>query len=154
MTSLTLLVNGTRHVVEVDPDTPLLWVLREALNLTGTKYSCGQGLCGSCTVHIDGEPTRSCITTAASAEGKEITTIEGLARNKSHPVLNAWIREQVPQCGYCQPGQIMQAAALLKKSSKPTDAEIDEWMGDNLCRCGTYRRIRKAIHAAAEGGAK
>lgn len=154
MASLTFFVNGTRRVVEVDPDTPLLWVLRETLALTGTKYSCGQGLCGSCTVHIDGEPIRSCVTTAAFAADKQITTIEGLAKDTSHPVLKAWIHEQVPQCGYCQPGQIMQAAALLTKNSKPTDADIDSWMADNLCRCGTYRRIRKAIHAAAEGGAK
>lgn len=152
MASLRLLVNGTRREIDVDPDTPLLWVLRETLGLTGTKYSCGQGLCGSCTVHLDGEPTRSCVTTAASAEGKSITTIEGLVREKDHPVLNAWVREQVPQCGYCQPGQIMQATALLNKEANPTDAKIDAWMADNLCRCGTYHRIRKAIHTAAEGG--
>ena len=154
MASLTFLVNGTRRVAQVDPDTPLLWVLRENLALTGTKYSCGQGLCGSCTVHIDGEPTRSCVTTAAFAAEKHITTIEGLAKDTNHPVLKAWIHEQVPQCGYCQPGQIMQAAALLAKNPKPTDADIDSWMADNLCRCGTYRRIRKAIHTAAEGGAQ
>lgn len=154
MASLSFLVNGVRRTVEVDPDTPLLWVLRETLGLTGTKYSCGQGLCGSCTVHMDGEPTRSCVTTAAFASEKSITTIEGLAADKNHPVLKAWIGEQVPQCGYCQPGQIMQAAALLAKNTKPTDADIDAWMGENLCRCGTYRRIRRAIHAAATGGAK
>lgn len=154
MATIALLVNGTRRVVEAGPSTPLLWVIREALGLTGTKYSCGQGLCGSCTVHLDGVPARSCVTTVGSVEGKSITTIEGLARNKNHPVLKAWIQEQVPQCGYCQPGQIMQAAALLEKIHKPTDADIDDWMADNLCRCGTYRRIRKAIHSAAQGGAK
>jgi aerobic-type carbon monoxide dehydrogenase small subunit (CoxS/CutS family) len=154
MTSLTLLVNGTRRVVEVDPDIPLLWVLRETLDLTGTKYSCGQGLCGSCTVHLDGEATRSCVTTVEYASDKQITTIEGLAQAKNHPILQAWINEQVPQCGYCQPGQIMQAAVLLKNNGKPTDTQIDEWMADNLCRCGTYHRIRRAIHAAAKGGVK
>jgi isoquinoline 1-oxidoreductase alpha subunit len=154
MASLTLLVNGTRRTLEVDPDTPLLWVLRESLGLTGTKYSCGQGICGSCTVHLDGEPSRSCVTTVASAEGRAITTIEGLALDKAHPVLKAWIDHQVPQCGYCQPGQIMQATALLAKKTSPTDDEIESWMADNLCRCGTYQRIRKAIHSAAEGGVK
>ena len=154
MATLTLFVNGARRMVEVDPDTPLLWVLRETLGLTGTKYACGQGLCGSCTVHLDGEPTRSCVTLVASAAEKPITTIEGLARDKDHPVLKAWISEQVPQCGYCQPGQIMQATALLNKGTSPSDADIDAWMADNLCRCGTYHRIRKAIHAAAQGGVK
>ena len=152
MSSIKFTVNGKSRAVEVDPDTPLLWVLRETLGLTGTKYSCGQGLCGSCTVHIDGEAVRSCVTTASLAEGKAITTIEGIAVNRKHPVLQAWISEEVPQCGYCQPGQIMQATALLRKNRKPTDADIDDAMGDVLCRCGTYLRIRKAIHVAAAGG--
>ncbi len=153
MASIKLTVNGTPHTVDVDPNMPLLWVLRETLGLTGTKYSCGEGVCGSCTVHIDGEPARSCVTTASLADGKSITTIEGIAANKKHPVLQSWIEEEVPQCGYCQPGQIMQATALLKKNPKPSDTEIDDAMGDTLCRCGTYLRIRKAIHvAAAKGG--
>lgn len=153
MASIKLTVNGTPHTVDVDPNMPLLWVLRETLGLTGTKYSCGEGVCGSCTVHIDGEAARSCVTTASLADGKSITTIEGIAANKKHPVLQSWIEEEVPQCGYCQPGQIMQATALLKKNPKPSDTEIDDAMGDTLCRCGTYLRIRKAIHvAAAKGG--
>jgi len=154
MASLTLRVNGTQRTVEVSPDTPLLWVLRESLGLTGTKYSCGQGLCGSCTVHVDGEATRSCVTLVGSIEGKSIITIEGLAREKHHPVLKAWIDHQVPQCGYCQPGQMMQAAALLSSKPSPTDDDISDWMENNLCRCGTYTRIRTAIHAAAKGGVK
>ncbi|MES2259872.1 MAG: (2Fe-2S)-binding protein [Pseudomonadota bacterium] len=131
-----------------DPDTPLLWVLRESARLTGTKYGCGIGICGACTVHIDGEPVRSCSVTAASVAGRRVTTIEGLSPDASHPVQRAWIKHDVPQCGYCQSGMIMAASALLKKHPHPTDAQIDEHM-TNLCRCATYHRIREAIHAAA-----
>ena len=152
---ITLDVNDRKHQVAVTSDTPLLWVLREELHLTGTKFGCGEGLCGACTVHISGKPTRSCVTSVKEAEGKKITTIEGLPDN--HPVKRAWLEEEVSQCGYCQPGQIMTAAALLQKNPHPSDAEIDEAMGDNLCRCGTYPRIRTGIHLVAakpEGGAK
>lgn len=148
-------VNGTKYEVSVDPDTPLLWVLREKLNLTGTKFGCGEGLCGNCTVHIDGVATRTCVTPVADVEGTKIVTIEGLP--ESHPVKQAWLAEEVSQCGYCQPGQIMAAVALLANTPQPTDAEIDFAMGDTLCRCGTYPRIRKAIHRAAvdaKGGAQ
>lgn len=151
---ITLDVNGKKHEISVDPDTPLLWVLREKLNLTGTKFGCGEGLCGNCTVHIDGVPTRTCVTPVADVQGTQIVTIEGLAEN--HPVKQAWLAEEVSQCGYCQPGQIMAAAALLAGTPQPTDGEIDLAMGDTLCRCGTYPRIRKAIHRAAaeaKGGA-
>ncbi len=154
MASITMRVNGAQRTLEVSADTPLLWVLREDLGLTGTKYSCGQGLCGACTVHVEGEATRSCVTLVGSVEKKSITTIEGLASDKNHPLITAWIEHQVPQCGYCQPGQIMQAAALLSSNPSPTDADIDEGMENNLCRCGTYARIRRAIHAAAKGGVK
>ena len=143
-------VNGTAATVNVDPSTPLLWVLRDHLGLTGTKYGCGKALCGACTVHVDGAPTRACITPAESVAGKSITTIEGLSSNRSHPVQQAWIEIDVPQCGYCQSGQIMAAAALLKQNPKPSDADIDSAMSGNICRCGTYPRIRKAIHRAAE----
>jgi isoquinoline 1-oxidoreductase subunit alpha len=149
MTRFSLNVNGATRPVDVDPDTPLLWVLRDTLGLTGTKFGCGVGLCGACTVHLDGEAVRSCTTTVVEARGKRITTIEGLSPDGAHPVQRAWLAEQVPQCGYCQPGQIMQAAALLAKHPRPTDAQIDEAMQGTLCRCGTYQRIRKAIHTAA-----
>jgi len=148
----TFILNGKPTTVEVDPQMPLLWVLRDTLNLTGTKFGCGMALCGACTVHIDGEASRSCITPISSLAGKKITTIEGLSADASHPVQVAWIEEDVPQCGYCQSGQIMSAVALLRKNSHPSDAEIDDAMSGNICRCGTYQRIRKAIHRAAELG--
>jgi aerobic-type carbon monoxide dehydrogenase small subunit (CoxS/CutS family) len=149
---IKLIVNGQEHEMDVSPDTPLLWVLRDTLGLTGTKYSCGLGLCGACTVHLDGEPVRSCTTSVSEAAGKPIITIEGLSPDNSHPIQQAWIAERVTQCGYCQPGQIMAAAALLDKNSNPTDADIDAAMSGNLCRCGTYQRIRRAIHRAVEEG--
>jgi aerobic-type carbon monoxide dehydrogenase small subunit (CoxS/CutS family) len=152
MASLTLHVNGQTYTVDVDPETPLLWVLRDTLGFTGTKYSCGMGLCGACTVHLDGEATRSCITPVADAADREITTIEGLSADGSHPVQQAWIEESVPQCGYCQPGQIMTAAALLAQNPQPTDEDIDAAMSHVICRCGTYPRIRRAIHNAIEKG--
>jgi aerobic-type carbon monoxide dehydrogenase small subunit (CoxS/CutS family) len=142
-------VNGKRVDLDVSPDMPLLWVLRDALGLTGTKFGCGLGQCGACTVHIDGAATRSCITAAKAAAGKKITTIEGLSPNSTHALQRAWIEEQVPQCGYCQSGQIMSAAALLARTPRPTDAQIDTAMSGNICRCGTYQRIRRAIHRAA-----
>jgi aerobic-type carbon monoxide dehydrogenase small subunit (CoxS/CutS family) len=142
-------LNGKSVSVDVSADTPLLWVLRDSLKLTGTKYGCGIGQCGACTVHIDGVAQKSCQFPASTVEGKQVITIEGLSSDGGHPVQQAWIAEQVPQCGYCQPGQIMRAAYLLSKTPKPTDAEIDEGMSENLCRCGTYQRIRKAIHRAA-----
>ncbi len=150
MASFELLVNGQNYTVEADRQMPLLWILRDLLGLTGTKFSCGAGLCGSCTVLMDDEPVRSCVTPVENAGGKNILTIEGLSPDGSHPLQKAWIDERVTQCGYCQPGQIMNAAALLRKNPKPTDAEIDAAMGDVLCRCGTYQRIRSAIHKAAE----
>ena len=143
-------VNGKPVQVDVDPSTPLLWVLRDSLDMTGTKFGCGMALCGACTVHIDGEASRSCITPISAVAGKKITTIEGLSADGSHPVQQAWVEVDVPQCGYCQCGQIMSAAALLSKKASPTDAEIDDFMSGNICRCGTYQRIRKAIHRAAE----
>jgi isoquinoline 1-oxidoreductase subunit alpha len=146
---LTLTVNGRARTVNVDPDTPLLWVLRDELRLTGTKYGCGEGQCGACTVHVDGAAIRSCVTPVSSVARQKITTIEGLSPDGQHPVQRAWIEEDVPQCGYCQPGQIMTAASLLAFRAKPTDAEIDDAMSGNICRCGTYPRIRKAIHRAA-----
>jgi isoquinoline 1-oxidoreductase subunit alpha len=152
MPQITIIVNNTSYPVDVDPDTPLLWVLRDSLGLTGTKYGCGMGLCGACTVHLDGEARRSCQTPVASVGAKRITTIEGLSPDRSHPVQHAWIAEQVPQCGYCQSGQIMQAAAFLAKSPHPTREQIDEVMNGNICRCATYQRIRRAIDRAA--GAK
>jgi aerobic-type carbon monoxide dehydrogenase small subunit (CoxS/CutS family) len=142
-------VNGKPESVGVAPDTPLLWVLRDVLGLTGTKFGCGIGACGSCTVHLDGAAIRSCSTPVADVVGRKVTTIEGLSPGHGHPLQVAWIAETVPQCGYCQPGQIMAAAALLARSPKPNDAEIDEAMSGNLCRCGTYQRIRRAIHRAA-----
>lgn len=148
--SLTLKVNGKEYTVDVDPDTPLLWVLRDTLGLTGTKFSCGVGLCGACVVHLNGTPVRSCVTPVSEVAGRSITTIEGLSPDGSHPLQRAWIAEGVPQCGYCQPGQIMTAAALLAENPHPSDADIDAAMSGNLCRCGTYQRIRRAIHRAAE----
>ena len=153
MTLLTLRVNGREHAVDVPPDMPLLWTLRDILGLTGTKYGCGIAQCGACTVHVDGKAIRSCVTPAASLEGREITTIEGLSGDGRHPVQLAWVTEEVPQCGYCQPGQVMSAAALLASNARPSDADIDRAMSGNLCRCGTYDRIRKAIHRAAGGAA-
>lgn len=147
--AVTFILNGESKSVDVDPQMPLLWVLRDTLNLTGTKYGCGMALCGACTVHIDGEATRSCVTPVSAVAGKKVTTIEGLSADGTHPVQKAWMEEDVPQCGYCQSGQIMSAAALLSKKPKPTDADIDDFMSGNICRCGTYQRIRKAIHRAA-----
>lgn len=144
-------VNGHERQVDVSPDTPLLWVLREKLGLIGVKFGCGEGLCGACTVHIDGEPQRACITPVGDVQGKKVVTIEGIAEN--HPVKKAWLAEEVSQCGYCQPGQIMSAVALLKSKPKPTDTDIDSAMSGNLCRCGTYGRIRRAIHVAGGKGA-
>jgi isoquinoline 1-oxidoreductase subunit alpha len=147
----TLIVNGKRMPVDADPDTPLLWVLRDHLNMTGTKYGCGMALCGACTVHVNGQPVRSCSTPLASVAGKRITTIEGMAQIKEgKAVQDAWVANDVPQCGYCQSGQIMSAAALLAKVKRPTDAEIDEAMAGNVCRCGTYNRIRLAIRQASK----
>ncbi len=151
MSTIQLLINNRPLHVDVSPDTPLLWVLRDSLNMTGTKYGCGMGLCGACTVHVDGEAVRACQTPVSSVGAKKITTIEGLSSDNSHPVQRAWIAEQVPQCGYCQPGQIMSAAALLSKTPKPTDDQIDNAMAGNLCRCGMYQRIRRAIHRASSG---
>jgi isoquinoline 1-oxidoreductase alpha subunit len=145
----TFTLNGKSTTVNVDPQMPLLWVLRDTLDLTGTKFGCGMALCGACTVHINGEAARSCITPVSSVQGKKVTTIEGLSADGSHPVQKAWIAEDVPQCGYCQSGQIMSAVALLAKKPKPTDVDIDDAMSGNICRCGTYQRIRKAIHRAA-----
>jgi isoquinoline 1-oxidoreductase subunit alpha len=151
---IKLRVNRSDHTVDVSPDTPLLWVLRENLGLTGTKFGCGMALCGACTVHLDGEAVRSCVTPVRRAAGKEVTTIEGLARDLRQPLQQAWIAEDVPQCGYCQSGQIMAAAELLRENPRPTDADIDDAMTGNLCRCGTYQRIRRAIHLAAQMKAK
>jgi aerobic-type carbon monoxide dehydrogenase small subunit (CoxS/CutS family) len=150
---ITLLVNGERRTVDADPAMPLLWVLRDLLKLKGTKYGCGAGLCGSCTVHVDGEPVHSCVTTVESAAGSAVTTIEGLVDGEDlHPVQAAWVETNTPQCGYCHPGQIMSAVALLEATPNPADDEIDAAMSGNLCRCGTYLRIREAIHRAAEAG--
>ena len=145
-------VNGQQHEVDAAPDTPLLWVLREHLKLTGTKFGCGIAACGACTVHIDGEAARSCATPVSLVAGKRITTIEGLSKNRSHPLQKAWIAEQVPQCGYCQSGQIMQAATLLARNKNPSHADIVEHMDGNICRCGTYLRIISAIERAAREG--
>ena len=153
---LTLNINQKEYKIAVSPDTPLLWVIREDLHLTGTKFGCGVSVCGACTVHVDGDAVRSCATTVSEAAGKKITTIEGLSPDGKHPVQQAWVEEEVPQCGYCHSGQIMTAAALLAQNPTPTDEEIDDAMSDNLCRCGTYQRIRRAVHRAskimAEGG--
>src|SRR3984893_2232130 len=155
---IKLRVNRTDQTVDVSPDTPLLWVIRESLGLTGTKFGCGMALCGACTIHLDGEAVRSCVTPVRRAVGKKLVTIEGLSTEVRHPLQVAWIEADVPQCGYCQSGQIMSAAVLLRETPRPTDADIDDAMCGNLCRCGTYARIRKAVHAAAalaaEGGAK
>jgi aerobic-type carbon monoxide dehydrogenase small subunit (CoxS/CutS family) len=149
MASISLIVNNRKHTIDVNPDTPLLWVLRDTLGLTGTKYGCGLGLCGSCTVHLDGQAVQSCQVRVSDAAGRQVTTIEGLSADNRHPVQRAWLTENVAQCGYCQPGQIMAAAALLVQHANPTDEEIDAAMSGNLCRCGTYQRIRRAIHRAA-----
>ena len=149
----TLLINGKSRTVDAEPDSPLLWVIRERLQLTGTKFGCGAAQCGACTVHLDGAPVRSCQTTVAQAAGKKITTIEGLHPDGRHPVQLAWIAEQVPQCGYCQSGQIMSAAALLAKNPNPSDAQIVDAMAGNICRCATYPRIKRAIKRAAQQGA-
>jgi isoquinoline 1-oxidoreductase subunit alpha len=146
----TLSINGETHEVDAEPETPLLWVLRDNIGLTGTKFGCGIAQCGACTVHLDGQPVRACTTPASSAVGRSVTTIEGLSSDNSHPIQQAWIEDTVPQCGYCQSGQIMSAAALLERSPDPTDAEIDTAMAGNLCRCGTYQRIRAAIHRASD----
>lgn len=147
---LKLRVNGSERSFDGDPTMPLLWFLRDELRLTGTKFGCGMSLCGACTVHKDGQAVRACITPMSSVAGAEITTIEGLGANGLHPVQKAWMQINVPQCGYCQPGQMMQAAALLKSKKNPTDADIDAAMSGNICRCGTYQRVRAAIKAAAE----
>jgi aerobic-type carbon monoxide dehydrogenase small subunit (CoxS/CutS family) len=151
---ITLNVNGRSVQADVEADTPLLWALRDTLGLTGTKFGCGMAQCGACTVHLDGEPIRSCVTPVSAVKDRKVTTIEGLSPEGSHPVQRAWIEEQVPQCGYCQSGQIMAAAALLARTPKPTDDDIDKAMAGNICRCGTYQRIRKAIHTAAAGGTR
>ena len=152
MSEISFTVNGEKRTLDLDPGTPLLWVVRDKLGLTGTKYSCGMGLCGACTVLIDGQAVRSCITPVSSVEGKKVVTIEGLSKNGDHPLQRAWLEVQVSQCGYCQPGQIMTAAALLEKNKKPSDDEIKAAMSGNLCRCGTYQRILQAIHQVVEGG--
>ena len=156
--AVSFVLNGKPQTVDVNPAMPLLWVLRDTLNLTGTKFGCGIAMCGACTVHVNGEATRSCITPISTVAGKKVTTIEGLSAEHSHPVQRAWIDVDVPQCGYCQSGQIMAAAALLAKNPRPSDSEIDDGMSGNLCRCGTYLRIRQAIHQATklrdEPGAK
>lgn len=149
MAKINLSVNGQSQSVDVDPSTPVLWVLRDHLNLVGTKFGCGMAMCGACTIHLDGNATRSCILPVSMAAGKEITTIEGLSENGDHPVQKAWLEIDVPQCGYCQAGQIMSAAALLKSNPKPTDAEIETAMNGNICRCGTYVRIKQAIKKAS-----
>jgi isoquinoline 1-oxidoreductase alpha subunit len=149
MPEITLRVNGREHQVDVAAETPLLWVLRDTLQLTGTKFGCGAGFCGACTVHLDAAAVRSCMTAVSAAAGKSVTTIEGLAPHGLHPVQQAWLEEEVAQCGYCQTGQIMTASALLAKIAQPSDDQITQAMNGNLCRCGTYERIRKAIHRAA-----
>jgi isoquinoline 1-oxidoreductase alpha subunit len=150
MDPISITVNGKPHAVDVAPDTPLLWVLRDTLGFTGTKFGCGQALCGACTVHVDGEPTRSCVTQISVVGTRKVTTIEGLSTDGQHPVQRAWLEAQVPQCGYCQAGMIMTTAALLAANPNPTDADIDEALGGHICRCGTYSRIRKAVHDAAK----
>jgi aerobic-type carbon monoxide dehydrogenase small subunit (CoxS/CutS family) len=150
--AITVTVNGKAHTVDVEPETPLLWVIRDTIGLTGTKYGCGIAQCGACSVHVDGQLTKSCNVNVASVVGKQVTTIEGLSPDASHPVQKAWVQHTVPQCGYCQSGQIMAAATLLKKSPNPTDREIDQAMAGNICRCVTYLHIREAIHTAAKLG--
>lgn len=154
MSMLSLNVNGVERRIEADPAMPLLWALRDLVGLTGTKYGCGQALCGSCTVHLDGEAVRSCTTPVSAAVGRKVTTIEGLAAQGDHPLQRAWVELGVPQCGFCQPGQIMSAAALLREKAKPTDADIDQALYGNLCRCGVYERIKAAVHRAVELQAK
>jgi len=154
MKSIAFNLNGAGVTIEVEPDKPLLWVLRDDLGLTGTKYGCGMAICGCCTVHVEGDAIRSCVTPIARVTGKRVITIEGLSNDLRHPVQRAWVDLQVPQCGYCQPGQMMSAACLLAQNPNPTDTDIDDAMSGNLCRCGTYQRIRKAIHRAAEMTAK
>lgn len=158
MSFVSLNVNGVERRIEADPEMPLLWALRDLVGLTGTKFGCGQSLCGACTVHLDGEAVRSCQTPVSAAAGKKVTTIEGLSANGDHPLQQAWIELGVPQCGYCQPGQIMSAAALLATTPRPTDADIDTALFGNICRCGVYQRIRAAVHLAAlkqaKGGAR
>ena len=149
MTTVSLNVNGHAHKVDADPDTPLLWVIRDDIGLTGTKFGCGVAQCGACTVHLDGQPARSCVTPATAVGARKVTTIEGLSTAADHPLQKAWIAEQVPQCGYCQSGQIMSATALLEQNPRPSDEDIDHAMAGNICRCATYVRIRAAIHAAA-----
>ena len=153
---ITLTVNNQSYTVDVEPSMPLLWVLRDVLHLTGTKYGCGMAQCGACTVHLNGEAVRSCVTPVSRAVNQKVITIEGLSSNSSHPLQKAWAEEDVPQCGYCQSGQIMAAAVLLRENPNPTDQDIDNAMSGNICRCGTYQRIRKAIHRASslqkEGG--
>jgi isoquinoline 1-oxidoreductase alpha subunit len=148
--SIQFTLNGKPQTVDVNPNMPLLWVLRDTLGMTGTKFGCGMALCGACTVHIEGAATRSCVTPISTVAGKKITTIEGLSPDRSHPVQKAWIEIDVPQCGYCQSGQIMSAAALLATKAQPSDADIDDAMKGNICRCGTYQRIRQAVHRAAQ----
>jgi isoquinoline 1-oxidoreductase alpha subunit len=150
MAKINLDVNGTKQVVDVDPNTPVLWVLRDHLNLVGTKYGCGIAQCGACTIHLDGNAVRSCVLPVSQAENKKITTIEGISKNGDHPVQKAWLEHDVPQCGYCQAGQIMTAVALLKKNATPSDDEIETAMNGNLCRCGTYLRIRAAVKTASK----
>ena len=150
MAPITLTVNGRRHQVDVEPDTPLLWVLRDALGLTGTKYGCGIAQCGACTVHVGGLAVRSCSMPVSNVGARAVTTIEGISTDATHRVQKAWIAEEVPQCGYCQSGQIMSAAALLSSNATPTDVDIDRAMARNVCRCGTYDRIRRAVHRAAK----
>jgi len=148
--AISFTLNGAKQSVEVNPQTPLLWVLRDVIGLTGTKFGCGMALCGACTVHLNGNAIRSCVTPVSTVAGKTVTTVEGLSADTTHPVQQAWIEEDVPQCGYCQSGQLMAAASLLAKTAKPTDGDIDEALRGNICRCGTYTQIRKAIHRAAE----
>jgi isoquinoline 1-oxidoreductase alpha subunit len=150
MPAMKFLLNGKSQIVDVVAEMPLLWVLRDTLGLTGTKFGCGMALCGACTVHLNGQPIRSCITPISRVAGKSVTTIEGLSPDGGHPVQRAWIEEDVPQCGYCQSGQIMTAVALLNKARNPTDADIDEALHGNICRCGTYQSIRRAVHLAAK----
>ena len=149
MANITFTLNGASQTVDVVPEMPLLWVLRDVVGLTGTKFGCGMALCGACTVHLDGQPVRSCSTPVKSVAGKTVTTVEGLSPNGRHPVQRAWMEIDVPQCGYCQSGQVMSAVALLARKPKPTDADIDEAMRGNLCRCGTYQSVRTAVHRAA-----
>jgi len=147
---ITITVNGQRHDIDADPNMPLLWAIRDILNLTGTKYGCGAAQCGACTIHLNGEAVRSCVTKLDRAAGQQIVTIEGLSANNDHPLQVAWNELNVPQCGYCQSGQLMSAAVLLRENSNPTDQDIDDAMSGNICRCGTYQRIRTAIHKAAQ----